>query len=86
MYGVIAFGGGSGIDVGKAIAFICIKTRPIWDFEDIKIIGQELIIIKLPIIAVPTTTGTGSNRKTSAIINKKTNKKIFSLKNFYPQL
>ena len=33
--GVIAFGGGSGLDVGKAIAFMAGQTRPIWDFEDI---------------------------------------------------
>ena len=33
--GVIAFGGGSGLDVGKAIAFMSGQTRPIWDFEDI---------------------------------------------------
>ena len=33
--GVIAFGGGSGLDVGKAIAFMSAQTRPIWDFEDI---------------------------------------------------
>ena len=33
--GVIAFGGGSALDVGKAIAFMCGQTRPLWDFEDI---------------------------------------------------
>ena len=33
--GVIAFGGGSGLDVGKAIAFMSGQSRPIWDFEDI---------------------------------------------------
>ena len=33
--GVIAFGGGSGLDVGKAIAFMAGQTRPIWDFVDI---------------------------------------------------
>ena len=33
--GVIAFGGGSGLDVGKAVAFMSGQSRPIWDFEDI---------------------------------------------------
>ena len=33
--GVIAFGGGSGLDVGKAIAFMSAQTKPIWDFEDV---------------------------------------------------
>ena len=59
--GVIAFGGGSGLDVGKAIAFMSGQTRPIWDFEDIgdywKRADEKNIA---PIIAVPTTAGTGS--------------------------
>ena len=33
--GVIAVGGGSGMDVGKGIAFMCEQTRSLWDFEDI---------------------------------------------------
>ena len=33
--GVISFGGGSGLDVGKAIAFMSGQTLPIWDFEDV---------------------------------------------------
>ena len=59
--GVIAFGGGSGLDVGKAIAFMSGQSRPIWDFEDIgdywKRANENNIA---PIIAVPTTAGTGS--------------------------
>ena len=59
--GVIAVGGGSGMDVGKGIAFMAGQDRPLWDFEDI---GDYWIranseAIK-PIIAVPTTAGTGS--------------------------
>ncbi len=63
--GVIAFGGGSGIDVGKAIAFMCGQTRAIWDFEDIGDWWTRADVSKIsPIIAVPTTAGTGSrNRK-----------------------
>ena len=59
--GVIAFGGGSALDAGKSIAFMVEQTRPIWDFEDI---GDQWTLADpagiLPIIAVPTTAGTGS--------------------------
>ena len=70
--GVIALGGGSGLDVGKAIAFMSGQERSIWDFEDIgdywKRANEEKIA---PIIAVPTTAGTGSETgRASAIINK----------------
>ena len=70
--GGIAFGGGSGLDVGKAIAFMSGQSRPIWDFEDIgdywKRADEKNIA---PIIAVPTTAGTGSETgRASAIINK----------------
>ncbi len=59
--GVIAVGGGSGMDVGKGIAFMAEQERPLWDFEDI---GDYWLranseVIK-PIIAIPTTAGTGS--------------------------
>ena len=83
--GVIAFGGGSALDVGKAIAFMSGQTRPIWDFEDIgdhwKRANQKNIA---PIIAIPTTAGTGSETgRASAIINKKTGiKKII----FHPKI
>ena len=83
--GVIAFGGGSGIDVGKAIAFMCGQTRPIWDFEDIGDYWTRADHNKIsPIIAVPTTAGTGSETgRASAIINKKTGiKKII----FHPKI
>ena len=59
--GVIAVGGGSGMDVGKGIAFMAGQDRPLWDFEDIvdylTRANSEAI---QPIIAVPTTAGTGS--------------------------
>ena len=83
--GVIAFGGGSGIDVGTAIAFMCGQTRPIWDFEDIGDYWTRADHNKIsPIIAVPTTAGTGSETgRASAIINKKTGiKKII----FHPKI
>ena len=59
--GVIAVGGGSGMDVGKGIAFMAGQNRPLWDFEDIGDYWTRANseVIK-PIIAVPTTAGTGS--------------------------
>ena len=83
--GVIAIGGGSAIDVGKAIAFMSGQNRPMWDFEDIgdywKRADEKNIS---PIIAIPTTAGTGSETgRASAIINKKTGvKKII----FHPKI
>ena len=87
--GVIAFGGGSGLDVGKAIAFMSAQSRPIWDFEDIgdywKRANEKNIA---PIIAVPTTAGTGSETgRASAIINNKTGiKKIIFHPKFLPSV
>jgi len=83
--GVIAFGGGSGLDVGKAIAFMCGQSRPIWDFEDIGDYWTRADEKKIsPIIAVPTTAGTGSETgRASAIINKESGvKKII----FHPKI
>ena len=83
--GVVAIGGGSALDVGKAIAFMSGQNRPIWDFEDIgdywKRANEEKIS---PIIAIPTTAGTGSETgRASAIINKKSGiKKII----FHPKI
>ncbi|GBE44767.1 MAG TPA: iron-containing alcohol dehydrogenase [Rhizobiales bacterium] len=75
--GVIAFGGGSGIDAGKAIAFMAGQDRPIWDFEDA---GSNWRRAKLenvaPVIAVPTTSGTGSEvGRASIISNEETKEK-----------
>ena len=83
--GIIAFGGGSGLDVGKAIAFMSGQSRPIWDFEDLGDYWTRADESKiLPIIAVPTTAGTGSETgRASAIINKQTGiKKII----FHPKI
>ena len=83
--GVIALGGGSGLDVGKAIAFMCNQSRPLWDFEDIGDYWTRADSSKISkIIAVPTTAGTGSETgRASAIINKETGaKKII----FHPKM
>ncbi|MBM4204167.1 MAG: iron-containing alcohol dehydrogenase [Gammaproteobacteria bacterium] len=59
--GVIAFGGGSGLDTGKLIAFMSGQSRPVWDFEDIGVWWTRADTSGIaPIIAVPTTAGTGS--------------------------
>ena len=83
--GVIAIGGGSALDVGKTIAFMSGQSRPTWDFEDIGDYWKRADEKKIsPIIAVPTTAGTGSETgRASAIINKKTGiKKII----FHPKM
>ena len=83
--GVIAFGGGSGLDLGKMVAFMAGQTRPVWDFEDIgdwwTRADAEAIA---PIIAVPTTAGTGSEvGRASVITNSQTHvKKII----FHPKV
>jgi len=59
--GVIAFGGGSGLDLGKLVAFQAGQSRPVWDFEDVDDWWMRADVAAIaPIIAVPTTAGTGS--------------------------
>ena len=85
--GVIAFGGGSTLDVGKGIAFMCGQTRPLWDFEDVGDYWKRADESKIsPIIAIPTTAGTGSETgRASAIINEETGvKKIIFHPKFMP--
>jgi len=67
--GVIAFGGGSGLDLGKMVAFMAGQTRPIWDFEDIGDWWTRADAnVIAPIIAVPTTAGTGSEVGRASVI------------------
>lgn len=75
--GVIAFGGGSGLDVGKAIAFMSGQTRPIWDFEDIGDWWTRANPSGIaPVVAVPTTAGTGSEvGRAAVILNDETHEK-----------
>ncbi len=67
--GVIAFGGGSALDAAKAIALMWKQTRPLWDFEDIgdwfKRVDPDGM---LPVVAVPTTSGTGSEVGRASVI------------------
>jgi alcohol dehydrogenase class IV len=67
--GVIAFGGGSGLDLAKAIAFMAGQTRPIWDFEDIGDWWTRANADTIaPVVAVPTTAGTGSEVGRASVI------------------
>ncbi len=69
--GVIAFGGGSGLDLGKMIAFMSGQSRPLWDFEDIGDFWTRADPNGIvPIVAVPTTAGTGSEVGRASIITK----------------
>ena len=75
--GVIAIGGGSAMDVGKGIAFLAHQTKPLWDFEDIGDLWMEADSKSiLPIIALPSTAGTGSEVGRAAVfLNQETKKK-----------
>jgi len=67
--GVVAFGGGSAIDVGKLIAFAAGQTRPLWDFEDVGDWWTRANSAAIaPIVALPTTAGTGSEVGRAAVV------------------
>ncbi|MDC3040041.1 iron-containing alcohol dehydrogenase [Candidatus Pelagibacter sp.] len=87
--GVICFGGGSGLDVGKSIAFMSGQSLPIWEFEDVGDNWTKANLEKIaPIIAVPTTAGTGSETGRAAVIlNEETGvKKIIFHPKFLPSI
>ncbi len=67
--GVIAFGGGSALDAAKAIALMAGQDRPLWDFEDV---GDNYLRVNVagmaPVVAVPTTAGTGSEVGRASVI------------------
>jgi alcohol dehydrogenase len=83
--GVVAFGGGSGLDTGKLIAFMAGQTRPVFDFEDIGDWWTRADAGKIaPIVAVPTTAGTGSEvGRAGVVTDEKTHtKKVI----FHPKM
>lgn len=83
--GVIAFGGGSGLDLGKVIALMAGQTRPLWDFEDVGDWWTRADAAAIaPIVAVPTTAGTGSEVGRASIITNSSSheKKII----FHPKM
>ena len=87
--GVVAFGGGSGLDLGKLVAFLAGQSRPLWDFEDIGDWWTRANADAIaPIVAVPTTAGTGSEvGRASVITNSETaEKKIIFHPKFLPSV
>jgi hypothetical protein len=83
--GVIAFGGGSGLDAAKAIALMVGQDRPIWDFEDREDWWTRVDEDGLaPVVAVPTTSGTGSEVGRASVVTdqKDHTKKII----FHPRM
>jgi alcohol dehydrogenase class IV len=83
--GVVAFGGGSALDAGKVIAFMSGQTRPLWDFEDIGDWWTRADPAGIaPVVAVPTTAGTGSEvGRAGVILNQETHQKKII---FHPQM
>ena len=85
--GVIAYGGGSALDVAKAVALMVGQDRPLWDFEDI---DDWCTRVKedgmAPVVAVPTTSGTGSEVGRASVITDESNhtKKIIFHANMLP--
>ncbi len=75
--GVVAFGGGSALDAGKVIAFMSGQTRPLWDFEDVGDWWTRADVAGIaPVVAVPTTAGTGSEvGRAGVILNEETHQK-----------
>ena len=76
--GVVALGGGSALDVGKAVALMARQSRPLWDFEDV---GDNWTRVDpagmVPVVAVPTTSGTGSEvGRCSVIVNASERRKV----------
>ncbi len=87
--GVVAFGGGSGLDLGKLIAFMAGQSRPVWDFEDVGDWWTRANAYAIaPNIAVPTTAGTGSEvGRAGVITNSETHvKKIIFHPKILPQV
>ena len=85
--GVIAFGGGSALDAAKAVALMVGQDRPIWDFEDV---GDNWTRVNVeamaPVVAVPTTAGTGSEVGRASVITDQVQhiKKIIFHPNMLP--
>jgi alcohol dehydrogenase class IV len=75
--GVVAFGGGSALDAGKVVAFMSGQNRPLWDFEDVGDWWTRADPAGIaPVVAVPTTAGTGSEvGRAGVILNEETHQK-----------
>ena len=85
--GVIAFGGGSALDVAKAVALMVGQDRPLWDFEDKEDWSERVNVNGMaPVVAVPTTSGTGSEVGRASVITDESDhtKKIIFHANMLP--
>ncbi len=83
--GIVALGGGSALDAGKLVAFMAGQSRPIWDFEDVGDFWKRANAAAIaPVVAVPTTAGTGSEVGRAAVVTDETirTKKII----FHPRM
>jgi 4-hydroxybutyrate dehydrogenase len=69
--GVIAFGGGSALDLGKVLTFMAGQARPVWDFEDVDDWWTRADPAGIhPSVAIPTTAGTGSEVGRAGILTR----------------
>lgn len=83
--GVVVVGGGSAMDAGKVIAFMAGQSLPLWHFDDNGPGWKDATLDGIaPIIAVPTTAGTGSEvGRAGVIVNEETHQKIII---FHPKM
>jgi alcohol dehydrogenase class IV len=87
--GVIAFGGGSGLDAAKAIALMVGQNRSLWDFEDVGDNWKRVQVSSMaPVVAIPTTAGTGSEVGRASVItdSEQQIKKIIFHPNMLPAI
>ena len=71
--GVVALGGGSALDAGKLVAFMAGQSRPMWEFEDVGDHWKRADSAAIaPVVAVPTTAGTGSEVGRAAVVTDET--------------
>jgi alcohol dehydrogenase class IV len=77
---VIGFGGGSALDAAKAIAALCTNTGDIFDYLEVIGKGQALAKPPLPVIAIPTTAGTGAEVTRNAVLRSPEHKMKVSLR------
>lgn len=68
--GIVALGGGSGLDAGKAITLIASQSRAgLWEFDFDRPVAQGFQAADFPqVICVPTTAGTGAETESTAML------------------